>query len=87
VFEGQQIGIGGVPAGSFVPLPTLQTVPLLHGEAAIAQGDQGPVVAFACGTYRFRLSWQDEGSAEVDSMLLLAEALVPHLACTLGPPP
>ena len=32
-----------------------------------------------------RLDWWDEGTPEVDSMLLLAEQLVPHLYCTLPP--
>jgi hypothetical protein len=31
------------------------------------------------------LRWLDEGQPEADSMLLLAEELVPHLYCTLPP--
>jgi hypothetical protein len=95
VFEGYLIGIRGVPTGSaedVVPTGSPQRMSLLHGEATIVSGAAGgsygsTVVAFTCGANTWRLSWWDDGTVEVDSMLLLAEALVPLLACTLGEPP
>lgn len=95
VFEGQDIGISGFPDEVAVD-PRLtgepQRVPFLHGEAvvsSIAGGGSYPgdrVVGFRCGGFTWRLSWWDDSPAEVDSMLLLGEALVPHLGCTLADP-
>jgi hypothetical protein len=93
VYEGFEIGIHGVPSADVSDVGTVtQVMPLLHGEAAIVDGSApgrvpGPLVVFTCGEYTWTLSWWDEGTPEVDSMLLLAEALVPRLYCTLAPPP
>jgi hypothetical protein len=93
VYEGYDIGINGAPAPDVTDLGAVtQTLPLLHEEAAIVQPAAGspypsPLVAFTCGEYTWWLTWWDDGTPEVDSMLLLAEALVPHLYCTLAPPP
>jgi hypothetical protein len=93
VYEGDDIGIYGTPSAEVDDLgAVIQTMPLLHGEASIVDGSApgrvpGPLVAFTCGEYTWSLSWWDDGTPEVDSMLLLAEALVPRLYCTLRPPP
>jgi hypothetical protein len=90
-FEGHQIGINGTtedaPQGPFIG-----TFPLLHGAATFSQAPpttwpDGPFayLSFSCGETEWWLDWWDEGQPEVDSMLLLAEALVPHLYCTLPP--
>jgi hypothetical protein len=87
IFEGDELSIGGGPIAGATPLPpTQQTLPLLQGEAALTWGVDTPIVSFTCGPNRFTIGSVDV-DYEVDSMLLLAEALVPHLYCTLGPPP
>jgi hypothetical protein len=91
VFEGAEIGINGVPlGGALVDHDLIQTMPLLHGEANILDPPadalvDGVRVEFGCGSVIWVLSWWAEGQPEVDSMLLLAEMLVPHLYCTLPP--
>ena len=92
VFDGYDIGINGGPAIRTLgeqPAGDSQRLPLLRGEATVISGrpDASTIVAFTCGANTWWMSWWDDGTPEVDSMLLLAEALVPHLACTLGPPP
>ena len=89
VFEGAEIGITGTPLGVGLGYDLIQTMPLLHGEGirdppADAAVD-GAQVEFGCGRIIWIVSWLDEGQPEVDSMLLLAEMLVPHLYCTLPP--
>ena len=95
IYEGYEIGINAAPTGvapADRPRGDTQRMPLLHGEAVIVSGVvDGPhgstTIAFTCGTNTWWMSWWDEGTPEVDSMLLLAEELVPYLACTLGEPP
>ncbi len=95
-FEGHDIGILGQPTagpGADLPATDGQRLPVLHGEAVVFPNTPGgpfpgsSLVAFRCGDFTWVLSWWDDGTPEVDSMLLLAETLVPHLACTLGEPP
>ena len=90
-FEGHQIGVNGT-AGAAPDGTVIQTMQLLHGEATIATPEAdgptngpGAFVSFTCGGISWWLDWYDEGTPEVDSMLLLAEMLVPHLYCTLPP--
>jgi hypothetical protein len=95
VFEGHDILVNAHPADGAAALlqgATRQRVPLLHGEAAVVDVSTGSpsgsrVVAFACGDVWWWLSWPEQGTTEVDSLLLLAEELVPHLGCTLRDPP
>src|SRR5690606_30256033 len=90
VHEGHEIGISAAPTGMVpVDVTGAQIMPMAHGEAAILPGTVpgAPLIVFACGGNTWRLSWLDDGSAEVDSMLLLAEDLLPNLGCTLGDPP
>lgn len=94
IYDGHEIGIGGHASdGSGTPpdASSHQRLPLLDGEAVVlAPGEKvfgQAVVGFTCGANRWWLSWWEQTRPEIDSMLLLAEELVPHLACTLGEPP
>jgi hypothetical protein len=89
VYEGADIFIGGGPtdAAPFRADFPPQRMSLGAGEAIIFQVESRETVAFTCGDTRWTLVWQGDGTAEVDSMLLLAEELLPHLYCALGPPP
>lgn len=87
-FEGHQIGING-SAEPGPPDPSSQPLDLLHGQAFLSRPGlvEGAAasLSFTCGGIDWRLDWWDAGDPEVDSMLLLAEMLVPHLYCTLPP--
>lgn len=83
-FQGHAIDISG--SAESADAPGGQTLPLLHGEATLLDGPADTVLSFVCSDERtWSLTWRDGEPREVDSMLLLAEALVPHLYCTLPP--
>jgi hypothetical protein len=83
-FEGHAIDVSG--SAESAEVPDGQTLPLLHGEATLLDEPADTILSFVCGDDRtWSLTWRDGEPREVDSMLLLAEMLVPHLYCTLPP--
>ena len=92
VFEGTNIAILGAPIedSALSGVESAERIPFGLGQAVVFDGDAGRSIAFACGNNTWTLVWRtmlDPPPVDVDKMLRLGEALLPHLACTLGSPP
>jgi hypothetical protein len=93
IYDGARLPIGGTPTDVWLEraeaLIGPQPQPLGSGEATLHRGDNeiDRMLSFHCGEFTWTIGWWEDEPAEVDSMLLLAEALLPRLACTLRAAP
>jgi hypothetical protein len=96
VYDGARLPISGTPTDVWLeradPLFLPQSLPLGPGEATLHDGGEvlmsdNRMLTFHCGEFTWTIGWWEDELAEVDSMLLLAEALLPtsHAPCDRPP--
>jgi hypothetical protein len=90
VFEGTDLAILGVPIehSELTGIEPTERVTFGPGEAIVFDSDAGHTVGFFCGDTTWTISWTilNPPPADVEKMVRLGEALLPHLACTLRAP-
>lgn len=89
-WEGEDIAISASPTGTAPGAPVSAAEPgeLAGTPVVFGETDGQPFVAFTCGGYVWRVgSGLQPGPASEAGVHALAETLLPHLYCTVGPRP
>lgn len=90
-WEGIGVGVAGNPAGFDLGVEftgSVSTPTVAGGDAVMGDTAEGVVVAFTCGGVHWTVGGGlSDHVADEATVLAVAEALIPHLYCTLADPP